>query len=95
MRRLKLELKQTMEMYSTACKEALTAKQKVYSFCKNMCLWVRNPKSKNVLATVGNGASALEVRRREETRGGKTCRGSSIGYCRERESKVKSSYGSS
>ena len=29
MRRLKLELKQTMEMYSTACKEALTAKEKV------------------------------------------------------------------
>lgn len=29
MRRLKLELKQTIEMYSTACKEALTAKQKV------------------------------------------------------------------
>lgn len=29
MRRLKLELKQTMEMYSTACKEALSAKQKV------------------------------------------------------------------
>lgn len=28
MRRLKLELKQTMEMYSTACKEAITAKQK-------------------------------------------------------------------
>ncbi|XP_023529600.1 U-box domain-containing protein 52-like [Cucurbita pepo subsp. pepo] len=28
MKRLKLELKQTMEMYSTACKEALTAKQK-------------------------------------------------------------------
>lgn len=28
MRRLKLELKQTMEMYSTACKEALTAQQK-------------------------------------------------------------------
>ncbi|XP_074581027.1 U-box domain-containing protein 52-like [Curcuma longa] len=27
-RRLKLELKQTMDMYSTACKEALTAKQK-------------------------------------------------------------------
>lgn len=30
MRRLKLELKQTMEMYSTACKEALSAKQKVH-----------------------------------------------------------------
>lgn len=29
MRRLKLELKQTMDMYNTACKEALTAKQKV------------------------------------------------------------------
>ncbi|KAL2318255.1 hypothetical protein Fmac_032131 [Flemingia macrophylla] len=28
MRRLKLELKQTMEMYSNACKEALTAQQK-------------------------------------------------------------------
>ncbi|CAI0376291.1 unnamed protein product [Linum tenue] len=28
MRRLKLELKQTMEMYSTACKEALVAQQK-------------------------------------------------------------------
>ncbi|KAK7358469.1 hypothetical protein VNO77_00397 [Canavalia gladiata] len=28
MRRLRLELKQTMEMYSTACKEAMTAKQK-------------------------------------------------------------------
>ncbi|KAL6965289.1 hypothetical protein U1Q18_036344 [Sarracenia purpurea var. burkii] len=28
MRRLKKELRQTMEMYSTACKEALTAKQK-------------------------------------------------------------------
>ncbi|KAA8541518.1 hypothetical protein F0562_022670 [Nyssa sinensis] len=28
MRRLKLELKQTMELYSTACKEALSAKQK-------------------------------------------------------------------
>jgi hypothetical protein len=29
MKRLRLELKQTMDMYSTACKEALTAKQKV------------------------------------------------------------------
>ncbi|GAB2276132.1 hypothetical protein Dimus_010870 [Dionaea muscipula] len=28
MRRLRLELKQTMDMYNTACKEALTAKQK-------------------------------------------------------------------
>lgn len=29
MRRLRLELKQTIDMYSTACKEALSAKQKV------------------------------------------------------------------
>ncbi|KAK7262045.1 hypothetical protein RIF29_28373 [Crotalaria pallida] len=29
MRRLKIELKQTMEMYSTACREALTAQQKL------------------------------------------------------------------
>ncbi|GAB2215750.1 hypothetical protein Droror1_Dr00020148 [Drosera rotundifolia] len=29
MRRLRLELEQTMEMYNTACKEALTAKEKV------------------------------------------------------------------
>lgn len=31
MKRLRLELKQTMDMYSTACKEALNAKQKVSS----------------------------------------------------------------
>ncbi|XP_050220556.1 U-box domain-containing protein 52 [Mercurialis annua] len=35
MRRLKLELKQTMEMYSTACKEALSAKQKT----RELQLW--------------------------------------------------------
>ncbi|KAK6237174.1 hypothetical protein QUC31_020965 [Theobroma cacao] len=35
MRRLKLELKQTMEMYSSACKEALTAKQKA----RELQLW--------------------------------------------------------
>lgn len=29
MKRLKLELKQTMDMYSTACKEAISARQKV------------------------------------------------------------------
>lgn len=34
MRRLKLELKQTMDMYSTACKEALNAKQKVSAISK-------------------------------------------------------------
>lgn len=29
MKRLKLELKQTMDMYSSACKEAISAKKKV------------------------------------------------------------------
>lgn len=29
MKRLKLELKQTMDMYSSACKEAISAKNKV------------------------------------------------------------------
>jgi len=29
MKRLKIELKQTMDMYSSACKEALNAKKKV------------------------------------------------------------------
>uniref|UniRef100_A0A2N9FR19 RING-type E3 ubiquitin transferase n=1 Tax=Fagus sylvatica TaxID=28930 RepID=A0A2N9FR19_FAGSY len=35
MRRLRLELKQTMDMYSTACKEALSAKQKA----RELHLW--------------------------------------------------------
>lgn len=32
MRRLRLELKHTMDMYSNACKEAINAKQKVIFF---------------------------------------------------------------
>jgi hypothetical protein len=31
MKRLKLELKQTMDMYSSACKEAISAKNKVHT----------------------------------------------------------------
>ncbi|RDY11304.1 U-box domain-containing protein 35, partial [Mucuna pruriens] len=34
MKRLKLELKQTMEMYSTACREALTSQQKLMELTK-------------------------------------------------------------
>lgn len=33
MRRLKMELRYTMEMYSTACKEAITAKNMVINIC--------------------------------------------------------------
>lgn len=40
MRRLKLELKQTMEMYGTACKEALVAKQKVWMITMNVINYV-------------------------------------------------------
>lgn len=32
MKRLKLELKQTMDMYSSACKEAISAKNKVHIY---------------------------------------------------------------
>ena len=32
MRRLRLELKQTMDMYSSACREALTARNEVFKF---------------------------------------------------------------
>lgn len=35
MRRLKLELQKTMEMYSTACKQAMTSKQKVRKTVKH------------------------------------------------------------
>lgn len=42
MRRLKLELKQTMDMYSTACKEALTAKQKVVGTPFFICHFISN-----------------------------------------------------
>lgn len=37
MRRLKLELKQTMDMYSKACSEALTAKQNVLTKTILLC----------------------------------------------------------
>lgn len=36
MKRLKLELKQTMDMYSTACKEAISAKQKVSNYLRSL-----------------------------------------------------------
>ena len=57
MKRLKLELKQTMEMYSTACKEALTAKQKVY-ICPDLShfLNVKNQSFSYIINfPIGNG----------------------------------------
>ena len=64
MRRLKLELKQTMDMYSTACKEALTAKQKVSFFPpltkpQIHSSYIYNFDSKTDLI-LGNGAPSLE-----------------------------------
>lgn len=77
MRRLKQELKQTMDMYSTACKEALTAKQKVcfinsvfYNREKTNRKEVSEYFHQNVI--VGTGASSLESRRTTETGGGTT-----------------------
>ena len=35
MKRLRLELKQTMDMYSTACKEALSARQQVIKYTRH------------------------------------------------------------
>ena len=35
MKRLRLELKQTMDMYSTACKEALSARQQVTKYTRH------------------------------------------------------------
>jgi hypothetical protein len=45
MRRLKLELKQTMEMYSSACREALTAKQKLQEIASSCHVALRTPQS--------------------------------------------------
>lgn len=36
MRRLRLELKQTMDMYSSACKQAISAKNQVCIYRKNV-----------------------------------------------------------
>jgi hypothetical protein len=60
MRRLKLELKQTMDMYSTACREALTAKQKVLKRHVYFVYSQHSKKVSNVIFTIGNGAESLE-----------------------------------
>lgn len=71
MRRLKLELKQTMDMYSTACKEALSAKQKVH--VKLLQPYIANLKAFSDILVIGNGAPAVEKGRRTETRRGTNC----------------------
>jgi len=94
MRRLKLELKQTMEMYSNAYKEALTAQQKVryYGIC--FCiLKAQNGLTLNAMQCItGCGTPMLEIRGREEIGGGKACRRSCIGGCKKGEGKIKSSH---
>lgn len=71
MRRLKVELKQTIDMYSTACKEALTAKQKVREIAST--LHNHNWKAFSNIMVIGNGAPTLENGRRTETRRGTDC----------------------
>lgn len=72
MRRLKLELKQTMEMYSTACKEALTAKQKVQEALHSSSFQARssyyNKRYKYVQAVELQRWKLEEERRLEEAR---------------------------
>lgn len=58
-RRLRLELKQTMEMYSAACKEALIAQKKVP--CTNASAFSITPDSVADMFTSGNGSATLET----------------------------------
>ncbi|XP_027359119.1 U-box domain-containing protein 52-like [Abrus precatorius] len=62
MRRLKLELKQTMEMYSTACKEALTAKQKAMELQR----WKVEEQKKMEEARMGEEAAMAMVEIEQE-----------------------------
>ncbi|XP_047320293.1 U-box domain-containing protein 52-like [Impatiens glandulifera] len=65
MRRLKQELKQTMDMYSSACKEALTAKQKT----KELQRWKLEEEMKLEEAKIAEGAAlALVERERAKSR---------------------------
>ncbi|XAR63774.1 Non-specific serine/threonine protein kinase [Bertholletia excelsa] len=63
MRRLKQELKQTMDMYSTACKEALTAKQKAMELHR----WKQEEEQKLEEARLAQEA-ALEIAEREKAK---------------------------
>ncbi|KAL9338566.1 hypothetical protein Peur_067581 [Populus x canadensis] len=63
MRRLKLELKQTMEMYSSACKEALTAKQKA----KELQRWKMEEEQRLEEARLAEEA-ALAIAEREKAK---------------------------
>lgn len=92
MRRLKLELKQTMEMYNTACKEALTAQQKVrinVSICSlslqiyqfSLSAPIYKSETCFAICMAGSRTSKMEVRRRKEIGRGEGSRGSCIGNC--------------
>ena len=93
MRKLSLELKQTMEMYNAACKEALTAHQKV-SVYGNYVIENRGETERITVYGAASGTEQLEYRGRKETRGGKAVEGSGGGNCRERERKKQSGEGS-
>lgn len=61
MRRLKLELEQTMEMYSNACKEALTAKQKVRCYGIYFCIILKA--QDGLTLTCFNASQTVELQR--------------------------------
>ncbi|XP_073011369.1 U-box domain-containing protein 35-like [Typha latifolia] len=62
MKRLRLELKQTMDMYSTACKEALTAKQKAMELHR----WKMDEDKRLEEAKVSEEAALALVEREKE-----------------------------
>ncbi|KAI4380216.1 hypothetical protein MLD38_006433 [Melastoma candidum] len=63
MRRLRMELKQTMEMYSSACKEALTAKQKA----KELQMWKMDDQRRLEEARLGE-ETALAIAEKERAK---------------------------
>ncbi|XP_059638990.1 U-box domain-containing protein 52-like [Cornus florida] len=63
MRRLKMELKRTMDMYSTACKEALSAKQKA----KELQRWKMEEEQRLEEARLAQGA-ALAIAEKERAK---------------------------
>ncbi|XP_066377182.1 U-box domain-containing protein 35-like [Miscanthus floridulus] len=59
MKRLRLELKQTMDMYSTACKEALTAKQKAMELQR----WKMEEEQKTQDSRITEGSAMAMIER--------------------------------
>ncbi|KAL9226930.1 hypothetical protein vseg_002686 [Gypsophila vaccaria] len=64
MRRLRLELRQTMDMYSNACKEALTAKQKAMELQK----WKLEEERKSEVSQIEESTQSILERERAKSK---------------------------